>query len=123
MKAVQKSAFSILFAASTLAGYTSAWAHATLQSATPTKDAEVTMAPKDISLQFNENLEPAFSNAKVVDSTGKEVSTEKATLDASNPSVMKLAGLALASGTYKVQFVAVGHDGHRRKGEYSFTVK
>ncbi|RYD96234.1 MAG: copper resistance protein CopC, partial [Sphingobacteriales bacterium] len=86
-------------------------------------DAEVTTAPKEISLQFNEKLEAAFSTAKVVDSTGKEVSTDKATLDAADPSVMKLAVPALSAGKYKVEYVGIGSDGHRRKGDYSFTVK
>jgi methionine-rich copper-binding protein CopC len=36
---------------------------------------------------------------------------------------MKLAVPTLAPGKYTVQYTAVGHDGHRRKGEYSFTVK
>jgi methionine-rich copper-binding protein CopC len=123
MKAVQKYALSMLFAATAMAGYTSAWAHATLQSATPAKDSEVAAAPKEITLQFNEKLESVFSNAKVVDSTGKEVTTQKATLDSSDPSVMKVAVPALAPGKYKVQYVGVGSDGHRRKGDYSFTVK
>lgn len=100
----------------------SAWAHATLQSATPAKDAEVT-APKEITLKFNENLEAAFSNAKVVDSNGKTVGANKAELDSADPSVMKLHVPNLAPGKYTVQFIAVGHDGHRRKGTYSFSVK
>ena len=106
-----------------MAGYSSAWAHATLKSATPAKDAEVTSAPKEITLQFNEKLEAAFSNAKLVDSTGKVVTADKATLDAADPSVMKLAVPALKAGRYRVEYVGVGHDGHRRKGDYSFTVK
>jgi copper resistance protein C len=123
MKASQKSILSMVFAVTAMAGHTSAWPHATLQNATPAKDAEVTTAPKEITLQFNEKLEAAFSNTKLVDSTGKEITTEKASLDASDPSVMKLAVPSLAAGTYKVEFVAVGHDGHRRKGSTSFTVK
>ena len=123
MKASQNYVLSALFAATTMVGYTFAWAHASLKSATPAKDAEVTTAPKEIALQFNEKLEAAFSNAKVVDGAGKEVTTEKATLDAADPSVMKLAVPALTAGIYKVEYVGVGHDGHRRKGDYSFTVK
>ena len=123
MKASQKYVLSALFASTAMVGYTPAWAHATLKSAIPAKDAEVTTAPKEIALQFNEKLEAAFSNAKVVDSAGKEVTTDKATLDAADPSVMKLAVPALKAGTYKVEYVGVGHDGHRRKGDYSFTVK
>lgn len=123
MKAVRKYALSMLFALTTMAGSTSAWAHAGLQSSIPAKDAEVVTAPKEITLQFNEKLEAAFSSAKLVDSTGKQVTTEKATLDAANPSVMKLSVPALPTGKYKVEYVGVGHDGHRRKGDYSFTVK
>lgn len=123
MKASQKYVLSALFIATTMAGYMPAWAHATLKTATPAKDAEVTIAPKEIELQFNEKLEAAFSNAKVVDSNGKEVTSDKAILDAANPSVMKLAVPALTTSTYKVEYVGVGHDGHRRKGDYSFTVK
>ncbi len=123
MKAARKHGLSMLFAATAMAGCTSVWAHAGLQSATPAKDAEVATAPKEITLRFNEKLEAAFSSAKLVDSTGKEVTKEKATLDPSNPSVMKLAVPALSPGKYKVEYVGVGHDGHRRKGDYSFTVK
>jgi len=123
MKSAQKYVLSMLFAATAMAGTTSAWAHAGLQSATPAKDAEIAAAPKEITLQFNEKLEAAFSTAKLVDSTGKQVNIEKATLDATNPSVMKLAVPTLSPGKYKVEYVGFGHDGHRRKGDYSFTVK
>jgi methionine-rich copper-binding protein CopC len=123
MKPAQKFVLSALFAATTMLSYSSAWAHATLKSATPAKDAEITTVPKEITLQFNEELEAAFSHAKVVDSTGKEVTADKATLDAADASVMKLAMPKLAAGTYKVEYVGVGHDGHRGKGDYFFTVK
>lgn len=123
MKPAQKYVLSMLFAATAMAGANSALAHAGLQTSIPAKDAEVAAAPKEITLQFNEKLEAAFSSAKLIDSTGKQVTIEKATLDAANPSVMKLAVPALPSGKYKVEYVGVGHDGHRRKGDYSFTVK
>jgi methionine-rich copper-binding protein CopC len=99
-----------------------AWAHATLQTARPAKD-DVVAAPAEITLQFNEKLEGAFSSARVVDSAGKEVRTDKAVLDPGNPAVLKLAVPALAAGKYRVEYAVVGHDGHRRKGDYAFTVK
>lgn len=123
MKAFQQSVLSTLFAVAAMADASSAWAHATLKNATPAKDAVVTTAPKEISLQFNEKLEAAFSNARLVDSTGKEVTADKATLDAADPSLMKLAVPVLVPGKYKVEYAVVGHDGHRRKGDYAFTVK
>ncbi len=102
---------------------TTVWAHAALESATPAKDAEIAVAPKEVVLHFNENLEAAFSSAKVVDSKGAAVSTEKASLDPANATILKIPVPALAPGKYTVQYSAVGHDGHRRKGDYSFTVK
>ena len=123
MKAAQKHVLSMLFAATAMAGASTAWAHAGLQASVPEKDAEIAAAPKEITLQFNEKLESAFSTAKLLDSTGKQVNVEKPTLDASNPSVMKLPVPALSPGRYKVEYVGVGHDGHRRRGDYTFTVK
>jgi methionine-rich copper-binding protein CopC len=122
MKPARNSCLAMLLVASAMAGHAPAWAHASLQSAHPAKDS-VVAAPTEITLQFNERLESAFSGARVVDGAGKEVSNGKGTLDKSNPSIMKIAVPALAAGRYTVEYVGVGHDGHRRKGEYSFTVK
>ena len=122
MKPAGNSILAALLAAAAMAAHVPAWAHASLQSASPAKDA-VVAAPTEITLQFNERLESAFSSARLVDGAGREVSNGKAALDKSNPSIMKLAVPALAAGRYKVEYVGVGHDGHRRKGEYFFTVK
>lgn len=113
----------ILFSSFTLGATGAAFAHATLQSPVPAKDAEVTNAPKEVILHFNEKLEAAFSNIKIIDSAGQTVTTEKAVLDSADPATMRVAMPMLAPGKYTVQFTAVGHDGHRRKGDYSFTVK
>ena len=123
MKAFQQSVLSALLACAAMAGVSSAWAHAALKSASPARDAVITAAPKEISLRFNEKLEAAFSNARLLDGAGREVSAEKASLDAADPSVMKLPVPALAPGKYKVEYAVVGHDGHRRKGDYAFTLK
>lgn len=123
MKAFQQSVLSALLACAAMASVSSAWAHAALKSASPARDAVITAAPKEISLRFNEKLEAAFSNARLLDSAGREVSAEKASLDAADPSVMKLPVPALAPGRYRVEYAVVGHDGHRRKGDYAFTLK
>ncbi|TCS33098.1 hypothetical protein EDC30_11839 [Paucimonas lemoignei] len=122
MKSSRRYVLSMLFAAVAATGTAGAWAHATLQSSIPAKDAEVT-APKEVTLRFNEKLEAAFSSAKVINSNGKPVTAGKAALDATDPSVLKVPVQNLTPGKYTVQFGVVGHDGHRRKGEYSFTVK
>lgn len=122
MKASKKYLVPMLFAIATCAHGT-AWAHAALKSATPAKGAELASAPGEVTLRFNEKLAAAFSNIKVVDGAGKAVTTGKAALDAADPSVMKVAVPVLAPGKYTVRFIAVGDDGHRRTGAYSFTVK
>ena len=100
-----------------------ALAHATLKSSQPEAGATVDAAPKEITLTFNEKVEQAFSTMTVADGAGKEVATNKAKVDAANPAVLRLEVPALAAGTYTVTWAAAGHDGHRRKGDFKFTVK
>jgi copper resistance protein C len=98
------------------------WAHASLKASDPQAGATVA-PPREITLTFNEKIEQAFSSATVADSQGKAVSTDKATVDGANPTVLRLAVPALPAGTYTVSWAVAGHDGHRRKGEFKFSVK
>jgi methionine-rich copper-binding protein CopC len=111
-----------LFVLSAL-GQAPAWAHASLESAEPAKDVALTAAPKEVKLHFNENLEANFSSIKVIDGTGKNVVTKKAVVDAADPKTLHVPVDSLKAGKYLVQWVGVGHDGHRRTGNYGFTVK
>jgi copper resistance protein C len=113
----------ILGAALFLMAQAPALAHATLQEARPARDAELATPPKEIVLSFNERLEPAFSQAMLLNADGTPAGAGKAAIDAADPAVMKLPLPALKPGRYRVEYVVVGHDGHRRKGDYSFTVK
>ena len=98
-------------------------AHASLKSANPEAGATLAAAPKEIVLTFNEKIEEAFSTITLTDSQGKPVATDKAKVDAANPAILRLAAPALAAGSYSVAWAVAGHDGHRRKGEFKFTVK
>ncbi len=115
----------LLFSLVVLAGPAQppAWAHATLDDAVPAKNAELAAAPKAVTLRFNENLEPAFSSIKLVDAAGNAVLTKKATVEATDPRTLHMPVEALTPGRYTVEWVGVGHDGHRRTGSYRFTVK
>jgi methionine-rich copper-binding protein CopC len=94
-------------------------AHAMLKESSPAANSTVG-APKEISLVFNEKVEPAFSSAKLTDAGGKEIAASKAQVDGDK---LTLAVPELAPGAYSVQWVGVGNDGHRRKGQFQFTVK
>jgi len=100
-----------------------AFAHATLKSSNPEAGATVETAPKEVTLTFNEKVEQAFSTISVADSGGKDVTAHKGWVDAANPVTLRLAMPVLSTGTYTVTWAVAGHDGHRRKGDFKFTVK
>jgi methionine-rich copper-binding protein CopC len=101
-----------------------AMAHATIQVSEPAANAQLDKPPGAITLTFNEAVEPAFSSIVVQHSTGEAVpEVGKASVDAANKRQLKLELPALKSGGYIVRWVAVGPDGHRRNGQYSFSVK
>ncbi|HJV01582.1 MAG TPA: copper homeostasis periplasmic binding protein CopC [Burkholderiaceae bacterium] len=122
MQALRTFLITVAMAAATLASPYAA-AHASLKSSTPAAGATVEASPGEVTLTFNEKIEPAFSSVTVADGQGKNVATGKAMVDASNPAVLRLAVPALATGTYTVNWAVAGHDGHRRKGEFKFSVK
>jgi len=122
MKALYNTIAAATVAAAVLAS-PMAMAHATLKNAAPAAGSVAEAPPKEIALTFNEAVEPAFSNITVADGAGKEVATEKAKVDEANPAILRLAVPGLSAGTYTVSWAVAGHDGHRRKGDFKFTVK
>lgn len=115
-------AMGCIFAAAALATPLAA-AHAALKSSVPAAGAALDAAPKEIALVFNEKIEVAFSSATLKDAAGTAVATGKPRVDEANPAMMHLEVPALAAGAYKVEWVAVGRDGHRRTGAFKFSVK
>jgi methionine-rich copper-binding protein CopC len=122
MKRMQTMAAGLLMLASAVASPL-AIAHATLKMSQPIANAVLEKAPPDIQLTFNEKVEAAFSSIVVQDGGGKDIEAGKAQVDAANPILLKLELPALGSGSYSVRWVAVGPDGHRRSGQFGFTVK
>jgi copper resistance protein C len=112
-----------LVAALTLSITQLAHAHAYPTHQAPTAGAAVSASQKDVAIDFDENLEPAFSSITVTDTQGKPVTSSKAFVDPSNKKHMSVGLDPLAPGDYSVAWVAVAEDGHRTQGHYSFTVK
>ncbi|WP_342114515.1 copper resistance CopC family protein [Pseudoduganella sp. OTU4001] len=98
-------------------------AHAVLKASEPQSGAVLAAPPQHIVLTFNEKIEPAFTSVTVSNAKGDKVSAGKAVPDAGNPAAVKLAVPALGAGAYTVKWAVAGHDGHRRTGEFKFTVK
>lgn len=112
-------AFTGLVALSTVAA--PVLAHPKLATATPAVDA-VTAAPKAITVQLSEKVEPKFSGVTLMKADGADVPVvSKAGKDGKTLEAMPKG--KLAPGKYMVMWHAVGADGHRVKGDYTFTVR
>ncbi|MEB7886059.1 CopC domain-containing protein YobA [Serratia fonticola] len=100
-----------------------ALAHAHLKVQTPPADATVSSAPKVLTLNFSEGIEPNFSGVKVTGPDNAVVKTGKLDLDPSNNTQVNVPiESELAAGKYQVSWHVVSVDGHKTKGQYSFTV-
>lgn len=99
-----------------------AMAHAVIKQSTPANGARLTVAPKEVTITFNEKVEKMFTSAVLKTAAGATIATDKATIDPANPAMVRLALPALQSGAYVVKWTAVGQDGHRRTGDIGFTV-
>ena len=95
-------------------------AHAKLQSSSPAKDAQLTEAPKTLTLTFNEAAQVAV--LKLVGG-GKEIPITVDKNAKAGPS-FTFPLPALAPGSYTVQWTAVAaDDGHVTKGSFVFSIK
>ncbi|ENX41988.1 copper resistance CopC family protein [Acinetobacter sp. NIPH 2100] len=110
----------ILLGATLAAATNSAFAHVTLLSATPAANTIVSTQPKNLTLNFGEEV--MLMNIKVVDEQRKELPLNykvshdlKKSFDVALPSLKK--------GKYTVLWGTMGKDGHNMNGEYSFTLK
>ncbi|BBO62560.1 MULTISPECIES: CopC domain-containing protein YobA [Serratia] len=100
-----------------------ALAHAHLKVETPKADASVSPAPKALTLSFSEGIEPNFSGVKITGPDNAVVKTGKLQLDPNNNTQVNVPiESELSAGKYNVSWHVVSVDGHKTKGQYSFTV-
>lgn len=100
-----------------------AFAHAHPKVQTPAPNATLASAPAEVSIAFDDAVEPAFSSIDVTDAQGNSVVAGKSAVDPSNQKLVKAPLAHLAPGRYTVKWVALAHDGHRTHGSYTFAVK
>ena len=101
-----------------------ALAHAHLKGHYPLSDAEVSIAPQVITLDFSEGIEPNFSGVKLIGPEKIVVKTGKARRNAQDEKQLIVPiEDTLPSGGYSVEWHVVSVDGHKTKGQYQFTVK
>jgi methionine-rich copper-binding protein CopC len=99
-----------------------AFAHASLVDSFPAKGQTVTGSPSEIHLTFNEHVEARWCRIKLVSNAGKNFDADRPAADKANPNAIIAAVPVLKPGTYSARWTAVGGDGHKTHGDFSFTV-
>src|SRR5262245_63029351 len=89
---------------------TTASAHAFLDHANPRVGNAVQTAPREVTLWFTQDLEPAFSTIEVRDASGTRVDSGKATLVSGDRKVLRVPVKSLPAGTYKVSWRVLSDD-------------
>ena len=99
-----------------------ACAHASLVGSFPAKGETVTGSPSEIHLTFNEHVEARYCRVKLVSDDGKTFDADRPAADKANPNAIIAAVPVLKPGKYSARWTAVGSDGHKTHGDFSFTV-
>jgi copper resistance protein C len=105
-----------------LGGATAALAHAQLVRAVPAAGGTLHPAPSEVTLRFNEKLEPSFSSVVVRDSAGKQIDKGDGKVDKGDRTVIRVSLPSLEPGIYKVEWRAVAADTHKVTGDFTFKV-
>ncbi|GAA0929724.1 copper resistance CopC family protein [Pseudonocardia zijingensis] len=113
-------AVGLLAALALLLGATPALAHSRLESSDPADGASLDSAPERITLTFNEDPTPGFSEVTVVGPDQVEYQSGDVTIEGSSVRVgVQPLGPA---GTYRIGYRVVSADGHPIVGEVAFTL-
>jgi copper resistance protein C len=94
-------------------------AHAFLDHSSPLVGSTVSSPPRQLTLWFSQNLEPAFSSVQVTGPSGARVDTGKARIGANT---MRVGLRPSGPGTYHVHWHALSVDTHTTTGSFSFRV-
>jgi methionine-rich copper-binding protein CopC len=105
-----------------------AWAHARLLRAEPKNGADVSAAPKEIQLWFNELLEEGFNTVTVfpakeaAEAKKSNFAKGKPVVDAKDKTHLTVKLETLAPGEYIVEWRVLSRDGHSAPGRSTFRV-
>jgi len=97
-------------------------AHAILESSSPEASALLASSPKEIRLDFDEQVEDTLGDIRVYDSEQREVSIGKTVRSASDVSIVSAEVPMLKNGVYVVVWRVVSADGHPVTGAFPFEI-
>jgi copper resistance protein C len=79
-------------------------------------------SPPQLKLWFSEQIESAFSSARVLDPSGKQVDKGDKAVNPSDKTVLTVSLQQLPPAKYKVVWRIVSVDTHKTEGDFTFTV-
>jgi hypothetical protein len=99
-------------------------AHTHFYMSEPFPDEILTTSPATVRLTFSSPVEVDFSNIVVKNNKGIRVDNKTVKQASDNPKILE-TGLpaTLEPGNYHVDWSVASGDGHRVKGNFSFTIK
>lgn len=98
---------------------TAARSHAFLDHANPLVGSTVQTAPREVTLSFTQNLEPAFSTVQVTGPNGGRVDGGRPLVSGN---MMRVSIKTAGPGTYHVHWHALSVDTHTTQGSFAFHV-
>lgn len=99
------------------------FAHAYITNSNPGVNSELKQAPKQIEIEFNEQIEEGFHSIKVYNSSGERVDAGKTVIQKNNARIMTAAlKNNLPHDIYRAEWNAVSADGHPVSGVIPFSI-
>lgn len=98
-------------------------AHAFPDHSEPRVGSTVQGSPARVSIWFDGALESAFTTIRVEDINGRQMDKGNGGVNEAEPTLLEVELPQLSPGTYRVIWDVLARDGHRTKGDYTFTIK
>ena len=95
-------------------------AHATFVKITPAASAQLTSAPKEVVVEFDEPVNTTFATVVVTNSAGVSVAQGQPVVLGAK--VTQALSSELASGDFRIAFQVTSNDGHPVTGQSRFTL-
>jgi methionine-rich copper-binding protein CopC len=94
--------------------------HVELTESSPQAGDNLDTAPSEVSVTFDDELDPDLSSFTVTDADGTEVGSGEVDLTVADRNVMNGAVTITDPGVYTVSYTVAGVDGHVLEGTFSF---
>lgn len=95
-------------------------AHVELITSSPAAGADLPTAPTEVTITFDDELDPDFSTFAVTDAGSVEVGAGEVDLTVADRNVMTGPVTITQPGVYTVTYQVAGVDGHQLEGKFSF---